>query len=114
MKARLRLSAAFVPIAIMTLLALLVPDGAPPAAAQQPLASATPGLSQTEGLGPDDVQMAEALRSSPIMFIENVGQFDERARFQMRGGSGTIWLAEDAIWITLLEQQDQRPTTNNQ
>ena len=35
------------------------------------------------------------------MFIENVDQFDERARFQVRGGPGTMWLTDDAIWITL-------------
>jgi hypothetical protein len=44
------------------------------------------------------------------MFIENAGQFDPRARFQARGGSGTLWLAEDALWLTLLEpsQEDER------
>jgi hypothetical protein len=42
------------------------------------------------------------------MFIENVGQFDavgrsdDSARFQLYGGAGTTWLADDAIWITLL------------
>ncbi len=38
------------------------------------------------------------------MFIENAGQWDDGARFQVRGGSdGTMWLAEDAIWITVVE-----------
>ena len=46
----------------------------------------------------------EGLRSSPVMFIENVGQFDDGARFQVRGGDGTIWLTEDALWITALER----------
>lgn len=40
-----------------------------------------------------------AMDSSPVMFIENVGQFDEEARFKVQGGNRTIWLAEDAIWI---------------
>jgi hypothetical protein len=47
-----------------------------------------------------------ALRSSPLMFIENAGQFDEGARFQVWGGPGTMWLAEDTIWITLSEPPD--------
>ena len=34
---------------------------------------------------PDLVHAREALESAPLMFIENVGQFDERARFQVRG-----------------------------
>lgn len=43
-------------------------------------------------------------RSSPVMFIENTGQWDDAARFQVWGGTaGTMWLAEDAIWITVLE-----------
>jgi len=53
-------------------------------------------------------QVMAALRSSPLMFIENVGQFDERARFQVRGATGgTMWLAEDAIWVTVLEPADK-------
>ena len=44
--------------------------------------------------------------NSPVMFIENAGQWDEGARFQVWGGPGTMWLAEDAIWFTLLEQED--------
>jgi hypothetical protein len=38
------------------------------------------------------------------MFIENIGQFGSEARFQVRGGNGTIWLAEDGIWVTVLEE----------
>ncbi len=55
--------------------------------------------------------------NSPVMFIENVGQFDEGARFQVRGGDRTIWLADDAVWITLLEQRpaidDQQPARDD-
>ena len=55
------------------------------------------------GAAPQADKGAEGvLRSSGVMFIENVGQFDEGARFQMWGGPGTTWLAEDGIWITLL------------
>ncbi len=42
--------------------------------------------------------------STPPMFIENVGQFDARARFHVRGGGGTLWLAQDAIWLTVVER----------
>ena len=45
--------------------------------------------------------------SSPVMFIENAGQWDDGARFQVWGGpAGTMWLAEDAIWITVLEARE--------
>ena len=49
-------------------------------------------------------RVSAALRSTPVMFIKNVGQFDDRVRFQVRGGMGTMWLAEDAIWITIIER----------
>jgi len=38
------------------------------------------------------------------MFIQNVGQFADGARFQVRGGDKTIWLTEDGIWVTVLEK----------
>jgi hypothetical protein len=41
--------------------------------------------------------------SSSVMFIENIGQFNNGARFQMRGGHSTLWLAEDALWVTVLK-----------
>jgi hypothetical protein len=37
------------------------------------------------------------------LFIENVGQFDQRALFQVWGGGQTLWITSDAIWITLVE-----------
>jgi hypothetical protein len=49
------------------------------------------------------VQASDAMRSAPLMFIENAGQSPDGARFQVRGGDRTIWLAEDAIWVTVLE-----------
>lgn len=50
--------------------------------------------------------LAPETTDSSIMFIENVGQFDKNARFQVRGGNNTIWLSEDCMWITVLEAQD--------
>lgn len=59
-------------------------------------ASATPDTATT-----DDSQQA------PLIFIENVGQFDSRARFKIRGASETLWLAEDAIWITIIGEEER-------
>ena len=78
-------------LASTALLALLVTGGARPSVAQ----------SQHGAAAADRTKVSKALRSSPVMFIENVDQFDERARFRVRGGPGTIWLTDDAIWITL-------------
>lgn len=41
---------------------------------------------------------------SPLIFVENAGQFTAGARFQVIGGGHTLWLAEDAIWLTLFER----------
>jgi len=48
-------------------------------------------------------QAATTSQGSPVMFIENVGQFAEGARFQVRGGMGTMWLADDGLWVTVME-----------
>ena len=62
-------------------------------------------------LAPADLAQArEALESAPLMFIENVGQFDEHARFQVRGSNATIYLTDDGIWFTILEKP-LRPQT---
>jgi len=54
-------------------------------------------------------KVAKALHPSPVMFIQNVGQFDERALFQVRGADRTIWLAEDALWVTVVETPPHPP-----
>lgn len=46
---------------------------------------------------------AADLSSSPVRFIENVGQFDARARFQGQGGSTTFWLTKNGLWLTRVE-----------
>ena len=40
-------------------------------------------------------RISAALRSAPVMFIENVGQFDKRTRLQVRDGMGTILGLQD-------------------
>jgi hypothetical protein len=42
---------------------------------------------------------APAPGSSPVMFIENVGQFAGGARFRVYGGARTLWLAEGALGV---------------
>ena len=51
----------------------------------------------------DRVEPEDDFKSSPIMFIENVGQFDSRARFRVQGTSAHTYLADDAIWMTVYE-----------
>ncbi|HXF70146.1 MAG TPA: hypothetical protein VNK89_10095, partial [Thermoflexus sp.] len=42
--------------------------------------------------------------SNALLFIENVGQFDPRARFQVPAGDRTLWLTEDGLWVVLPER----------
>ena len=40
------------------------------------------------------------------LFVENVGQFPASVLFLVRGGTpGVVWLAQDAIWITLVRSE---------
>lgn len=58
----------------------------------------------------DHSETSATLGSTPVMFIENVGQFPTGARFQVRGGLGSnIWLGDDAIWVTILEPATEIP-----
>jgi hypothetical protein len=41
-------------------------------------------------------------------FIENAGQFAPEARFRARGAGGEVWLADDAIWITVYDSGHDR------
>lgn len=72
-------------------------------AALLPLANIASQAAPLSGPLGRQTETSSEIRSAPIMFIENVDQFDEHARFQVWGGLGTMWLAEDAIWITVLE-----------
>ena len=74
----------FTLLSLIVTMALLVPGGARPSTAQS--------------------QRASPAAQEPVMFIENVGQFADGARFQVRGGSDTMWLADDAMWITVVER----------
>jgi hypothetical protein len=43
----------------------------------------------------------------PLTFIENVGQFDTRVRFQASNGNTTLFLTDDALWVSLTELPPQ-------
>ena len=97
---------------ILLMIVALFLQGRPPFMAAQSRTAflAAPALSslegEAEGLPPasDRAPAARVLRSAPVMFIGNVGQFPDGARFQVRGGPATMWLAEDAIWFTIVER----------
>ena len=89
----------FAVLSLLTLLALVVTGGL--AVAQDTR------LPPQRSPAPEHATPESALRSSPVMFLENAGQFDSCARFQVRGALGTMWLADDAIWITVVDAPPQ-------
>jgi len=101
---------------VLVLLVLLVVLVQLPANASDSKIAATesslvlsPTSTDSTSADPLQAQVDEGLCSSPTTFVENVGQFGEGARFQMWGGLGTTWLAEDAMWITLIEPSADGP-----
>lgn len=48
-------------------------------------------------------QEAAAQSGPALLFVENVGQFDEAIRFQIYGGSAGLSLTDDALWLSLVE-----------
>ncbi len=54
------------------------------------------------------------VHSSPVMFVENVGQFGEGARFKVLGGAGEMWLTGDALWITVVDEVEPETQRANE
>ena len=68
------------------------------------LALLAPGISLAQSAASQTARVLEP-PASPTLFIENVGQWPDAARFQAWGspaGVGTTWLADDAIWISIV------------
>ena len=93
-----RMSTRFALLLSVAVLFLSLSGGIQPTAAQSRLASSAVSPSaplHAQGVG-------STRHSTPVMFIENVGQFDPSVRFLVQGDTGTMWLSDDAIWITHL------------
>ena len=48
---------------------------------------------------------AGAAGGSPLIVVENAGQFGDGARYQVAGRCVTLWIADDALWITAMEEK---------
>lgn len=74
------------------------------------LAARSGGASSQAQPAPAPKAGASHAGSAPL-FIENAGQWPAAARFQVWGGGAigggtTMWLAEDAIWLTIVERSN--------
>jgi len=52
--------------------------------------------------------------SSALLFIENVGQFDPRVRFQLRSSEAILWITDDALWVTVWGTNTAQTDTHSQ
>lgn len=52
------------------------------------------------------VDKVKSTGRTPIMFIENIGQFDQKALFQTQGGQGPAIFASDALWFSIQKPLD--------
>ncbi len=48
---------------------------------------------------------ATAAGGAPLIVVENAGQFGDGARCQVAGRGMTLWMADDALWITAMEPE---------
>ena len=67
-----------------------------------------PGMILAQPAAPQAAPAPEAQAGS-MLFVENAGQWPDAARFQVWGGPGTMWLAKDAIWITMVAEPLSSP-----
>jgi len=84
-------------------------ESAPQPAAQEEARSELPAPSPFEShpeprLGSRPVPSSRTEQQpAPLVFVENVGQFDSEAAFFLRGASGGAYFTRSEIWLTLLE-----------
>ena len=89
-------------VTLFILLGLLLSTGPAVKLSALRITDAPPAESPEEALAEEAINLP-----AQLMFIENVGQFDEHARFQVRSGNGDLWLTEGALWITVIEQTNE-------
>jgi hypothetical protein len=88
-------SSLLAPVTSLIVLFLLAAAGVLPAAAS---GASSPPLAQHE--------------ATPLMFIENVGQFGQGVHFRVQGSASSLDLAEDALWFTALDIPAQSQGTD--
>lgn len=70
---------------------------------------AAASASKGEDAAVEGISGQGAPTDSQVVFVENVGQFDSRLRFQSLGGGLLLRLTDDGIWITVLGPESEGP-----
>jgi hypothetical protein len=66
-----------------------------------PAPAARPALAADQAIAPKPGQSD----GQPIEFVANAGQLAPGARFQVQGSSAALFLADDAIWLTVFDKE---------
>ncbi|MGB8212801.1 MAG: DUF6531 domain-containing protein, partial [Anaerolineales bacterium] len=74
---------------------------APVFARPQPRVGTRPEQANDQAVKIAPTNLPKAL---PAIFVQNVGQFNSKALFEMQGGQDTIFLASDTLWISRVEK----------
>lgn len=70
--------------------------------------SAAPAASLSMRADDGATKAVIASLSGSSLFVENLGQFDARVRFQVQSAGTTFWLAENALWMTVTQRREPR------
>ncbi|RPH75891.1 hypothetical protein EHM76_00620, partial [bacterium] len=98
-------------IQVRTEIALANPDN-------QSLPYSRPEITRPEpriGTRPSDIDtevsttsLADTKSSArPLLFVENVGQFDPNVKYQMMSGGNIVRFTKDSVWFTLFEPKEE-------
>lgn len=56
---------------------------------------------------PNAGSSSEPESASPLLFVENQGQFPAGVLYQVQSQQGTLWVAEDGLWWSLTEKDER-------
>gem|GEM_PF-2081584 len=68
--------------------------------------------SNNTGNAVENQKTANSDFGTSTVFIENIGQFDPRARFQTQANGANVYFSENAVWFTLLEPPTKGPNAD--
>ena len=85
-------------VVLLTLLVFIGGLTTPPGAGAQ---------ANTGDMAAAGIQAAPPSQGIPLTFMENVGQFDASVRFQASNGNTTLFLTDDALWVSLTDLPPQ-------
>ena len=72
----------------------------------------TPRANATANQPKSSIDRSEPETNPSVLFVENVGQFDSRIRFQAQARNGNFRLVDQGIWVTLFDRVASLPAVS--